>query len=416
MQAKPLISKPIAVRRSLLAGDEIALIDVRNEAMFATGHPLFAAQMPLAQLEAEARWRIPRATTPIVLYDDGEGLVEQAFERLKTLGFAQVSLLDGGLAGWRAAGFELFQDVNSYAKAFGELVEHRCQTPSLPASAVEKLIRTDADIVILDARRFEEYRQTSIPTGVSVPSAELVLHACTIAPDPETVIIVNCAGRTRSIIGAQSLVNAGVPNPVYALRDGTIGWRLAGLSLARGQECGAPSVGEARLAETRTLARAVADQAGVRRVDWAELRYLETDGTRTLYRFDVRQRGAYNAGHLPGFRHAEGGQLIHEIDYHAPVRGARVVLADDLGPRADMTASWLAQLGCEVFVFDGGWSDVVLATGSDGAPPARNGEGAYDRSYAAPDCSREAMQAYLDWEAGLVEQLGRDGTHGFFVI
>jgi hypothetical protein len=31
---------------------------------------------------------------------------------------------------------------------------------------------------------------------------------------------VNCAGRTRSIIGTQSLINAGVPNPVTALRNG----------------------------------------------------------------------------------------------------------------------------------------------------------------------------------------------------
>jgi hypothetical protein len=26
------------------------------------------------------------------------------------------------------------------------------------------------------------------------------------------------------------------------------------------------------------------------------------------------------------------------------------------------------------------------------------------------------MQGYLDWEFGLVEQLGRDGTHGFRVL
>ena len=38
---------------------------------------------------------------------------------------------------------------------------------------------------------------------------------------------------------------------------------------------------------------------------------------------------------------------------------------------------------------------------------------------ADPPCilyGREAMQAYLDWEFGLVAQLGRDGTHGFKVM
>ena len=40
----------------------------------------------------------------------------------------------------------------------------------------------------------------------------------------------------------------------------------------------------------------------------------------------------------------------------------------------------------------------------------------YRRPYEGTDSPREAMQAYLDWEFGLVEQLGRDGTHGFRVI
>ena len=75
----------------------------------------------------------------------------------------------------------------------------------------------------------------SIPTGISVPGAELVLRARELAPRPETTLIVNCAGRTRSIIGTQSLVNAGIPNPVYALRNGTIGWTLAGQELEHGR-------------------------------------------------------------------------------------------------------------------------------------------------------------------------------------
>jgi hypothetical protein len=40
----------------------------------------------------------------------------------------------------------------------------------------------------------------------------------------------------------------------------------------------------------------------------------------------------------------------------------------------------------------------------------------YRRPYEGTDNPKEAMQAYLDWEFGLVEQLARDGTHGFYVI
>ncbi|AXB77526.1 rhodanese-like domain-containing protein [Novosphingobium sp. P6W] len=403
---------PAQVRSALLSRREIALIDVRNEAPFAAGHPLFAAQIPLARISAEAEWRIPRKDAAVVVYDDGEGLAAFAVEELRGLGFTNVDVLENGLQGWRDAGYELFEDVNSYSKAFGELVEHRRGTPSLPAPDLQALIDEKADIAILDARRFEEYATMSIPTGRSVPGAELVLRAAVAAPDPDTTIIVNCAGRTRSIIGAQSLINAGVPNRVFALRNGTIGWTLAGQTLEQGRQESVDLPGEAD--DARSRARDVAYRAGVRRIDAAGLAAIEAETHRTLYRFDVRQPDAYGAGHLPGFRNAPGGQLVQETDHFAPVRGARIVLADDLGPRADMTASWLAQLGWEVLVLEG--FEGELETGTDGAPAPRGPEGRYKRPYEGTDNPKAAMQAYLDWEYGLVAQLARDGTHGFFVI
>lgn len=415
----PVATTPWEVRAALLARHEIALIDLRDEDSFAHGHPLFAAQIPLDRIAIEAPVRLPRRDVPVVLYDDGEGLTADAADALTALGYSDVSVLDGGLAGWRAAGFELFADVNSYSKAFGELVEARRHTPMLDAADVRALIDDRADIVILDARRFDEYRTMCLPGGVSVPGAELVLRAPEIAPDPDTTIIVNCAGRTRSIIGTQSLLNAGLPNRIVALRNGTIGWTLAGDTLATGQTAQAPEVAGQTVAIARARARAVADRAGVARLDCAGLRAFATDPGRTLYRFDVRLPEDYARGHIPGFRNAPGGQLVQETDWFAPVRGSRIVLADDLGPRADMTASWLAQMGWEVFVLEsapGGGFDGPLHAGPDTAIPPRGREGRYRRPYEGTDNPAAAMQAYLDWEYGLVDQLARDGTHGFTVL
>jgi rhodanese-related sulfurtransferase len=410
-----MTATPQQVRRALLARDEIALIDLREEHAFADGHPLFAAQIPLRRLETEAPWRLPRRDVPVVVYDAGEGLVASALDTLHVLGFTEVHALEGGLDGWRAAGFELFGDVNSWSKAFGELVEHQRHTPSLAAPEVQALIDERADIAILDARRFDEYATMSIPGGISVPGAELVLRARAAAPDPDTTIIVNCAGRTRSIIGTQSLVNAGLPNRVFALRNGTIGWTLAGQSLETGQQRRAAQPDGTAINDARARARAVSYRAGVRHIDWDELTYLQSQSTRTLYQYDVRLPEAYTVGHLPGFRNAPGGQLVQETDHNAPVRGARIVLTDDLGTRADMTASWLAQMGWEVLVLD--WPrHIALETGPDGSPPPRGPEGRYKRPYEGTDNAAAAMQAYLDWEFGLVEQLRRDGTCGFFVI
>lgn len=403
---------PSQVRTALLLRQEIALLDVRHEAAFATGHPLFAANMAADRIALEAEARLPRKDVPIVLYDGGEGLVPDAAERLTALGYSNVRQLEGGLQGWKSAGYELFEDVNSYAKAFGELVEARRHTPSLAAEEVNALIADGANIQILDVRRFDEYTTMNIPGSISVPGAELVLRAGRAAPDPETTIVVNCAGRTRSIIGTQSLINAGVINKVHALRNGTIGWTLAKQKLEHGAgrrgEIGAIAGGEAN-------ARDVAYRAGVRHIGSTETAALQAQADRTLYRFDVRSEEEYTGGHLPGFRHYAGGQLVQEIDMAAPVRGGRIVLTDDKSVRADMTASWLAQMGWEVYVLEGGY-DGVLEIGPPQAIPKPDPSHRYRRPYEGTDVKESAMQAYLDWEYGLVEQLRRDATHGFFVI
>lgn len=403
---------PADIRRALLLRGEIALLDLRYEAGFATGHPLFAANMAAERIAIEAEVRLPRKDVPIVLYDDGEGLVAAGAERLAALGYTNVRALDGGLKAWRAAGYEVFEDVNSYSKAFGELVEARRHTPSLSADEVAKLIADKANIAVLDVRRFDEYATMNIPGSISVPGAELVLRAGRAAPDPDTTIIVNCAGRTRSIIGTQSLINAGVPNKVRALRNGTIGWTLARHTLDHGADRrGAIGPFEGGPAN----ARDVAYRAGVRHIGASEMSELLAQTDRTLYRFDVRDAEEHAAGHLPGFRHYPGGQLVQETDMAAPVRGARILLTDDKGVRADMTASWLAQMGWEVYVREGGYDD-ALEIGPPLVLPKPDPAHRYRRPYEGTDVAERAMQAYLDWEYGLVEQLRRDGTHGFYVI
>ncbi|WP_038140845.1 rhodanese-like domain-containing protein [Thiothrix lacustris] len=400
------------VRAKLLNREEIAFLDVREEAPHAEGHPLFAANFPLVRLELDAATKLPRRDVPIVTFDNGEGLAEQAAERLLALGYSDVAVFAGGLDGWKAAGGEVFIDVNVPSKAFGELMEAACHTPSFSAQEVKAMLDAKADMVIVDVRRFDEYQTMSIPTGISVPGAEVVLRVADLVRKPTTQIIVNCAGRTRSLIGTQSLINAGFPNPIAALRNGTIGWLLAQQQLDFGQTrrfsaTSAPSAGIAR-----QRARAVADRAGVKRAskqDWAT--WMQQD-SRTTYCFDVRNVAEYATGHLPGCYPIPGGQLVQETEMYAPVRGARLLLVDDDGTRANMSASWLAQMAWDVYVIDGLTARDFSETGYEkpkDSPPMRR----YKRPYEGTDAPPLAMQAYLDWEFGLIEQLRRDGTHHF---
>ncbi len=349
------------LKRALRSGDELALLDLREEGAFAKEHLLLARCFPLSRIELIAWQLLPRRSVPIVVMDAGDGrLAEQGAARLAELGYGDVSLLSGGLAAWREAGYEVFSGVNVPSKAFGEFVEITYGTPRLPAEEVKAMADAGADMVILDSRPFDEYHRMNIPGGIDAPGAELVHRVADLAPNPETTVVVNCAGRTRSIIGCQSLLNAGIPNPVYALKDGTMGWHLAGFDLERGQDrvAPAPSAESVRTAQER--AGHVATRFDVRTIDQTTLARWQAEAEdHSLYLLDVRAPEEYLAGHLHGSVSAPGGQLVQATDEYVTVLNARLVLIDDNGVRAKMTASWLQQMG---------WRDaVVLENGLTGA-------------------------------------------------
>jgi len=354
---------PAAVKAMLADGEELALIDLREELTFSQSHLLFARSVPLSRLELKFAHLVPRRATRIVLCDNGDGLVERAADFLRGAGYSDLSYLEGGVSAWGAAGLELFSGVNVPSKAFGEFVEHASGTPSIDATELDRLIRGGTDMVVLDSRPFDEYHRVSIPTGINVPGAELVLRVRDLAPSPDTLVVVNCAGRTRSIIGAQSLINAGVPNKVVALRNGTMGWTLAGLTCDSGKVNRAPAPSGDGLAWAKSAVDQVARRYGVTRIDRAALERFRADRERSLYVLDVRDPAEYAAGHLPGALSAPGGQLVQATDQYVGTLGARIVLVDDAEVRAVMTASWLRQMG---------WNDVFVLTeaGSETGWPA----------------------------------------------
>ena len=230
-------------------------------------------------------------------------------------GYTNLFVLGGGVAAWARAGFELFSGVHVPSKGFGEFVEHENETPSITADELDRLMREGTDLVVLDSRPLDEYVRMSIPTAINVPGAELVLRIHDLAPSPHTLVVVNCAGRTRSIIGAQSLIDADVPNKVAALRNGTMGWNLAGLTCETGKSERAPAPSDNGMAWAKSAADRVARRFGVERIDRATLDQLRSEqGQRSLYLFDVRDPPEYAAGHVAGAVSAPGGQLVQATD------------------------------------------------------------------------------------------------------
>ncbi|MGE3536336.1 MAG: rhodanese-like domain-containing protein [Candidatus Tectimicrobiota bacterium] len=341
-----------ALKDQLHDGQEIALLDAREEVPFDARHLFSASCVPLSRMEMLLHDMVPRRSTRVVWCDDGAGLAERAAARMVALGYTDVSVLEGGIAAWEQAGYRLYNGVHVPSKAFAEVVEHEAGTPWISAEELKTMIDRRENIVILDSRSYEEYHSNSIPGAISVPGAELVYRFTDLVPSPDTTVIVNCGGRTRSIIGAQSLLNAGFPNKIVSLKNGTQAWHLAGYEVVDGATRRPPEVSAAGLTAAQQAAARVAARCGVVTLDKATLATWRAEaGQRTLYVLDVRTPEEYAAGHVPEALSAPGGQLIQETDNYLATWGARVVLLDDNGVRATMTASWLQQMG---------WTEVAI--------------------------------------------------------
>jgi rhodanese-related sulfurtransferase len=348
--------RPEDVKTWLSDGDEIAFFDVREAGQFGEGHPFFAIPLPYSVFESRLGDLAPNRGVRMVLMDGGDGVAGLAAKRAVACGYADVMVMKGGAPAWAKAGYTLYEGVNLPSKTFGEILEIKRHTPRKSAEEVAAMSRDGTDHVIVDGRPYAEYEKFNIPGGICCPNGELALRIGEIAPDPKTTIVVNCAGRTRSILGAQTLIDFGVPNPVYALENGTQGWFLAGMQPEKGADRRYPEapVDAAKRAALREKSRRRAEATGVKFISADDVQAWWDDTKRTTYVFDVRTEEEYDPDRVVGVRHAPGGQLVQATDQWVGVKGARIVLVDDDLVRAPMVANWLYQLGHDVAVLEGG--------------------------------------------------------------
>ena len=407
--------------KGLLRGSgEIALLDVREPGEFSDGHPLFATMVPFSRFEPELLRLVPNPAARIVLIDDGSsGRAQRAASIAATLGYGNIAILAGGIPAWQAAGYTLFEGEHVPSKAFGELLHEACHVPSIAPADFESRRRAGEELVLLDGRPLAEHRKMCIPGSVCLPNGDLAYRIGLVVADETIPIVVHCAGRTRSILGAQTLRELGLKNPVAALEDGTQGWMLAGLALEHGSErhvADAPDV--STRAAQQTHACNLAERWGVPSVGASDLQAMIGDRSRTSYLLDVRSPEEYSAQPAAAIQNAPGGQLVQATDRWLAVRGARVVLVDDNEIRATITAHWLRQMGWDAAVLKGGraaWP--ALSSLPPLRAPADPGAARHvDKSRFMPDRhagNRDHARGYLAWEKGLVARLDADERAAF---
>ena len=353
---------------SLLHGDSVfALIDVREAGEYNSSHIPDSSLIPRRQLEAQMGQAAPVESVHIVVCDDDGRRAKLAAATLGNMGYPAVSVLDGGINRWSVEGYPTEWGTNVISKDFGEKVEVVHHVPEIEATELHERIERGDKLVILDTRTPEEYQRFCIPGGRSVPGGELALRITDITKDldEDTTVIVNCAGRTRSVIGTRVLQRMGMTN-VYGLKNGTSGWVLAGYDLETGGDrLSLPDPSPEGLASAEAYADKLAAEDGVRYLDVPTVqRMLDNRLTDTAYFVDVRTTEEYVAGHIPGFRWFPGGQVVQRSDDVLVVKNCPVVFVCDRKARSTVVASWYRQFGFqEVYVIEGGleaWSAAGL--------------------------------------------------------
>jgi rhodanese-related sulfurtransferase len=369
---------PEALKTLLASKAQFAFIDVREAGEYNSSHIPGSSLMSRRHLEFQLPLAVPYQGTHVILCDDDGRRVPLAAATVERMGYRHVSMLDGGINRWVSKDYPTEWGSNVPSKDFGEKVEVVNHVPELDATELHERIARGDKLVILDSRTPEEYQRFCIPGGRSVPGGELALRITDITKDldPDTTIIVNCAGRTRSIIGTRVLQRMGLQN-VYGLKNGTSGWLLAGYQLETGADrVTLPTPSPEGTVAAEAYAVRLAQEDGVRFLDIAALQaMLARREQETVYLIDVRTQEEYAAGHIPGFRWFPGGQAVQRSDDVAVVHNCPIVFACDRKARATLAASWYRQMGFdEVYAVEGGtaaWaaSGLALETGLAEPPP-----------------------------------------------
>ncbi len=344
--------------KNLLDGNSpFALIDVRESGEYNATHIPGAALIPRRRIEYIIEESVPFKGAQVVVCDDDGRRAELAGATLEKLGYINVSFLAGGANRWASDDLPTEWGVNVPSKEFGEMQEVVHHVPEITADDLHQRIENGEKLVILDTRTPEEYQRFCIPGGRSMPGGELALRITDVTKelDPDTTVVINCAGRTRSIMGTRVLQRMGVA--AVGLKNGTSGWLLAGDELEYGGDrVELPEVSAESRSAAEEYAARLAEEDGVRYLDIPALQQvLAKQGQESVYLIDVRTEDEYKAGHIPGFRWFPGGQAVQRSDDVAVVKNATYVFCCDGTARATITASMYRQLGHEnVFTVDGG--------------------------------------------------------------
>ncbi len=199
---------------ALLQRGDLAL-DVRPTDQFAAGHIPGSINIALSGQFASWAGAVLGLTSRPVLIADTKEQLSEARMRLARVGIEELAgYLDGGVEGWRRAGF---------------------QTAQLLQMTVQQLAADDHSVLVLDVRRQREFDAGHIAGAEWYPLDRF--KAALPKVNPNATVAVHCKGGYRSVIAASLLQRAGYN--VINVMGGFDAWEQAQLPILSAAGAGA---------------------------------------------------------------------------------------------------------------------------------------------------------------------------------
>jgi len=183
------------------SGESYALFDIREPAEYNAGHIPGATSLPRRDIEFRIAYLVPVRSTPISVVGDSDKRASLAAMTLRRVGYENDLGLEGGFPSWVESGGTKATGVNVLSKEFGERIHTEEEVQEIEPDQLRKLMDEERRLLVLDVRTPQEYGRCCIPGGLNVPGGDLILWAADLRKDPRAKVVINCAGRTRSIIG-----------------------------------------------------------------------------------------------------------------------------------------------------------------------------------------------------------------------
>ena len=192
------------------------ILDTRPAAQFGAAHIPGSLQIGLAgQYAVWAGTLLGLDTRVVLLAEDAEGVAESRI-RLARVGIeGALGYVDGGIAGWAAAGMEV------------------AQVPQIPVQDLHEHI---AHLQVVDVRRKPEFQEGHIAGAFLKPLNHLREGLGDL--DPERPVAVYCKSGYRSSIASSIVKAAGFPEVLNTV-GGLDAWRSCGLPYLTGVARGA---------------------------------------------------------------------------------------------------------------------------------------------------------------------------------